>query len=467
MQILKVLGLSIVLVACGHQSRTNKYDMMAENPKLEFDVKTKTLDNGMKILVVENDKLPLVSYYAYFNVGAKHEVPGMTGASHFLEHMMFKGAKKYKQGEFDKMIEGNGGNNNAYTSNDMTVYYENLPSEHIEKIIDIEADRMQHLALNEKAFESEKQVVLEERKMRYENSDRGKLYLEVMSEVFKGTAYGTSVIGSINDIKTVSREQVWEYFKKFYAPNNSFVVIVGDVNANKVLKTMERQFGSIARNENLEEQKQAYIAAKGAFEFNGKFGARRINLHGSNEDPLFMLAFKGVKFGQRQGFVLDILSSLLGEGQSSYLNKHYVYGSRPRLSNIYASNFTLQDAGVFLIGGQLLKNESLASVHRSLYARLKRSCQKGFSQRDLEKVKNQYLVSYFSGLDTNSGIARFLGDRQAYYGDYRYYKSEIDLYNSITLDEVTSACKEFLLPKNSLFVSIWNKHKKESGARNE
>ena len=144
---------------------------------------------ALRLLVVENNKLPIVSYYTFFDVGGRFESreTGTTGATHFLEHMMFKGAKKYKAGEFEKIVEGNGGRGNAYTTFDSTVYYESFPSKVLEKIIDLEADRMGNLTIESKSFESERLVVKEERKMRYENSPMGKLYLSMMQAVFKGT----------------------------------------------------------------------------------------------------------------------------------------------------------------------------------------------------------------------------------------------------------------------------------------
>lgn len=449
----------IMLTGCAVQK--NKKSTKGENDLIHFDVVEKTLDNGMKILVVENEKLPLVSYYTYFDVGGKFETQGLTGASHFLEHMMFKGAKKYPEGVFDQTVEGNGGRNNAFTTSDMTVYYESLPSEHIEKIIDVEADRMQNLALNPKSFESEKHVVLEERKMRYENSDRGKLYMEMMKNVFKGTPYGTPVIGWVKDIENVSRDQVFDYFKRYYAPNNAFVVIVGDVDADKTIKMMEKSFGNIPRSDDLKEKKDEAIQANGNFDFKAKFDGRWEKINGTSTDPMFMLAFKGVKIGPRNAYILDILSSMLGDGESSYLNGQYVLSRRPQLANVYAANYTLQESGVFFVGGQLLKGSNLNTLRKSLYGRITKGCLSSLNERQLQKVKNQYLVSYLSGLDTNEGVARFIGDRQAYYGDYEHYKEEMDVYNSITLGEVKKACDEFLRKENSVFISIWNKHPKD------
>lgn len=426
---------------------------------INFNITKKVFSNGLTAIVVENHKVPVFSYYTYYKVGGKFETDGITGSSHFLEHMMFKGTEKYPAGEFDNIVEGNGGSNNAYTTNDMTVYYENMPSEHFEKIVDLEADRMQNIVLEEKSYNSEKDVVLEERKMRYENSDRGKKYLRTMVEMFKGTPYGTSVIGKIKDIKGVTRKQMREYFKTFYAPNNAVIVIVGDLDTDKAFSSLEEKFGPIPKTENLAKIKSQRLGEKG-FSFKGEYG-RWIKMKGDGPTPSFMLAFQGAKLGSTDGFVLDILTSIIGGGASSYLYGKYVTARKPTLRSIYAANHTLQEAGIVMVGGSLLPKKGLWYTRKSLYKNLKKSCTKAITPRTLQKVKNQYMVSMLSDLDTNAGIARFLGDREVYFGDYNFYKKEMNIYNSISLDQVRAACSKYLVEDKSLFISIWNKHKKE------
>ena len=320
MKLISILIL-VLIVSCSHSKKQTSQEKASVNA-LSFNVKKKTLKNGLKVLLVENHKLPIFTYFTYYEVGGKYEVKGITGATHFLEHMMFKGAKKYGPGMFDKLVEGNGGRNNAYTTNDLTVYYESLPSEHLKTIIDLEADRMENLTLEEGSFESERAVVLEERKMRYENSDRGKLYLNMMKNLFVGTPYGTSVIGDIEDLKSVTRDQIYKYFKQFYTPNNAVIVIVGDIDSDDVMDEIEEKFGKIKGNFSLPETKRKLLAKKG-FDFKGKYN-RTINLKGTSKTPMFYLAFQGIKVGPRDAYVLDILSSVMGDGESSYLSKKYV-----------------------------------------------------------------------------------------------------------------------------------------------
>lgn len=446
-----------LLLGCSHQGANKSEEKTgASVNELSFDVTKKTLKNGLKILVVENHKLPIFTYYTYFEVGGKHETKGITGASHFLEHMMFKGAKKYGYGMFDKLVEGNGGSNNAYTTNDLTVYHENLPSEHLNTIIDLEADRMENLSLLPDSFESERNVVLEERKMRYENSDRGKLYLNLMKNMFVGTPYGTSVIGDIEDLKTVTRDQIYNYFKKFYAPNNAVIVIVGDVDADDVIDEIEEKFSKIPETQDLNKIKQEVLSQKG-FDFKGKYN-RSIKLKGTSKTPMFYLAFQGIKVGPRDAYVLDILSSVLGDGESSYLSKKYVINKKPVLSSVYAANYTMQEAGVFFIGGQLIRSANRNWIKKDLFKKINKACKGDFSEQAVQKIKNQYLVHMISGLETNSGVAKFLGNREVYYKDYNFYKKEMDIYNSVTKQELVAACNKYLKKDKSLFLSIWDKH---------
>lgn len=443
------------LGGCSSTKDQTSVDRGAEG-SIAIDVKKKTLKNGLTVLVVENKKLPIFSYYTYFRVGSKFESPGITGSSHLLEHMMFKGAKKYGEGQFDKLVEGNGGRNNAYTTNDLTVYYESLPSEHFEVIADLEADRMQNLLLAKESFEKERNVVLEERKMRYENSDRGKVYLEMMKAVFKGTPYGSSVIGEIEDLKTVSREEVQKYFKTYYAPNNAVIVIVGSMDAEKVFEVIEDKFKDIKPTENLEKIKTEHLKRLG-FEFEKKF-KKHVKLKGTSPTTMFSLAFKGIKVGEREAFVLDVLSSILGDGESSYLTQKFVTNKKPKLQNIYAANYTLQESGVFFIGGQLLGKVKFKFFEKKLKKELVRSCDNAITERAMKKVINQYLVSMMGDLDTNAGVARFIGDREVYYGSHDFYKKEMQIYKSITVSELERACKKYITVDDAITVSIWNKN---------
>jgi zinc protease len=449
------------LLACS--SPANKVDQaksgISSSPNLidvKIPVEKKVLANGLTILVIPNHKLPIFSYYTFFKVGSKFEGKGITGASHFLEHMMFKGAKKFPEGVFDHYIEANGGNTNAFTTNDQTVYYENLPTMALEKIVEMEADRMENLALNPDSFEKERQVILEERKMRYENSPGGQLYQLMLEEMMKGTPYETSVIGTIPDLKSVSRDQIQEYFKTFYAPNNAIIVVVGDVEPSKTIKLIEKHFASISKSERLTEIK-AKIEKDEMFVAKPTWG-KTFKVKGGSPEPLFSLAYSGDKIGTRRAFVMDLLSNIISEGVGSYLNQKYVSGDKQVLSGIDAANYNLENSGVFFIKGSLLKGKNFDTFIKDLKKTLKKSCTEAITDKNIQKTKNQYLVAAYGELETNDGKAIFLGTRESLFGDYKYYEKEFEIYDSITKDEIVKECKSIFNEDKSVVFSIWEKN---------
>jgi len=209
------------------------------------DIQTFTLDNGMKFLILEDHSIPNANMYFFFRVGSRNEVPGITGLSHFFEHMMFNGAKKYGPKEFDRVMEASGGSNNAYTSEDMTVYTDFFPTSAMPVIFDLAADRIGYLALADSMVKSERGVVLSERSTYLNNSNWFYLNEQVISVAFMAHPYRWSVIGYESDIMNWNREDLQNYFNTYYAPNNVVVVMSGDLNTEQVKKMAQDYFAAI------------------------------------------------------------------------------------------------------------------------------------------------------------------------------------------------------------------------------
>jgi zinc protease len=434
-------------------SSLQKEKNLAESINLEVD--ELKLDNGMTALIVNNSKLPIFSLYFFYKVGGKNEVPGITGASHFLEHMMFKGAKKYGKNTIDFMIEGSGGSTNAYTTNDSTVYYENLPSNELGMILDIEADRMENLSLDADDFNRERSVVLEERKMRYENSPKGQLYQLLMQTLYAGTPYGRPVIGEIPDLQSVTREQIHHYFKRFYAPNNVTLVLVGDVNISKAKEMIQKKFGNIKSSPTVTN---AHGSLKDQdFQVSVK-NLKVVNQKGESPSPIFMMAYPTYKVGHKKGYALDILSSILGSGKSSTLVNEYVFTHKPIATSMYVAHQQLEKSGFLFISGELVRGIKLKEFQRDLESKLKKYCETEVTERNIQKIKNNYLIDLYSGLDTNAGLAQFLGDRQLLFGDWKYYKKELENYEKVSISDVKNLCHETFV-KKSVFVSVWDQNK--------
>lgn len=464
-----ILGLLLFgLISCANkterpvkQKKTVEDFVSPTQTKIELKIPAKkyTFDNGLKLLVVENHKLPIFSYYTFVDVGGRHEGKGTTGATHFLEHMMFKGSKKYGPKVFDTYIEKNGGKTNAYTTFDSTVYYESLPSHALEEIVKMEADRLDNILLIPESVESERAVVFEERKLRYENRPEGKIYLSMMQAVFEKTPYGGSVIGEESDLRALTRENLLSFHKTFYRPNNIVIVIVGDVDSDDVYDLIKKNFGSMKASEDL-VKKKSLMDDESKYAHRGRY-KREIRLHGQNPTPKFMLAYKGEKLGTRNSFVMDILSSVLGDGRSSFFQQKYVYGKYPGLNSISVGNYTLKYNGVFYIMGELRNGHSLNKFKKRIKKDLKSVCEKAINERSLQKTKNQYFVDFFNSAQTNSGVAHMIGMRENFYGDHTYYQKEIEIYNSITVKELKDSCKNVFDGDKSIFLSIWNKHPKK------
>ena len=427
-----------------------------------LNVKKVVLDNGLTILIAPNPKLPIAAYYTLFDVGGRYEVKGTTGATHFLEHMMFKGAKKYGPGEFDTLIERNGGATNAYTTNDATVYYQTIPASFVPQMADLEADRIQHLLLEPIGFESERQVIFEERKMRYENSPDGFLYLMMMKKVFEGTPYGQSVIGDVDDLTALSRDQVMDFFKTYYTPDNAIVAIAGDVDPETLIPILKEKYGAIPKSVGLTELK-AKRDDPANYEWKAKFGAE-YSYYATNPIPKFAVAFKGEKAGTRRAFILDVLAYMLGNGGSSYLAQKYVRNAAPLLSDVSLSSYNLRHSGVFYFNGELMEGGSIDKVKTQFMGDVKNFCKEGLNARTLQKTKNQIMSQAYTQMKSNAGMASTIMMNEKIYHDYSYGTKEMEIYNSVTETEVKNECNNILNKTAPIFISTWDKYPKNPSA---
>lgn len=428
-----------------------------------FNVKKSVLKNGLTVLIAPNPKLPIVSYYTLFDVGGKDEGPGTTGATHFLEHMMFKGAKKYGPGEFDTLIERNGGMTNAFTTNDMTVYYQNIPKDFLPQMIDLEADRLQNLLLEPVSFESERKVIFEERKMRYENSPDGLIYLAMMKKMFEGTPYGQSVIGDEADLKALTRDQMMNFFKTYYVPNNAIVAITGDVDPDAVMKIVREKYEDIPSSTELIELKRKN-EEQALFIPKAKLGTE-YKLYATNPTPKFIVAYPAEKIGTRKAYVMDAVANILASGGSSYLVQKYVKSDDPLLQDIGAANYNLINGGVFYFQGELVEGKTIDALKGQLNDDLLTMCDSSINDRSLQKTKNQILAQGYNQLKTNAGVASTIVRNQKWHDDYNYGLKEMEIYNSLTTSEVLSTCKELLEGKPSIFLSVWDKYPKNPGTK--
>ena len=460
-----IFAISLLSTSCSTLTQAKNKLIAKKATSSALNVKKTVLDNGLTVLIASNPKLPIASYYTLFDVGGRYETKGTTGATHFLEHMMFKGAKKYGPGEFDTLIEKNGGMTNAYTTNDSTVYYQNIPSNFVEKMIDLEADRLQYLLLEPVSFESERNVIFEERKMRYENSPDGFIYLMMMKKIFEGTPYGQSVIGDVEDLKSLNRDQVMNFFKTFYAPDNAVIAIAGDVDAEKLLPIINEKYGNIKKSEHLKKLKKERDEEKNYIS-KAKLGVD-YEYYSTNPVPKFMVAYPGEKLGTRRAFVMDVLAYMLGNGGSSLLTQKYVKNAKPTLSEISLSNYNLVHSGVFYFSGELMEGVDYNQFKTLFKEDIKSFCKDGIDARTLQKTKNQIMSTAYQQMKTNAGLASMIMLNEKLYGDYNYGVKELEIYNSVTETEVKKECENILNKASPIVITTWNKFPKPKIAENK
>ena len=393
-----------------------------------------SLPNGLKIRLVPNSSVPTCSYYTFFKVGARNERPGITGISHLFEHMMFNGAKKYGPGMFDKVLESNGGSSNAYTSNDLTVYYEDFMAEALETVIDLESDRMKSLAVTPKMLKSERQVVIEERRLRVDNEIAGMMDEELGALVYKAHPYRWPVIGWMGDIENIKREDCLEYFRTYYAPNNATVYIAGDFDPKQALALIKKYYGAIKAGPGTPPVLDAEPEQK---------GERRAEVHHPAQAHSLMIAWRGPKGDDRDTFVLDVVQYALSVGQSSRLTRRLVFDLEVAVG--VSVDWTWRfDPGTFTVGLELKPGGTPAEAENALYAELERLGKDGLEARELEKAKNNLAATLMRELTTNSGRAHALGTYEMMLGDWRRGLALPSAYEGITSDDVKRVVQKYL-----------------------
>ena len=402
------------------------------------DVNSFTLDNGMKIMVLEDHSIPNANMYLFWKVGSRNEVPGITGISHFFEHMMFNGSKKYGPKMFDRTMEAAGGANNAYTTEDLTVYTDWFPANALETIFDLEADRIAHLDIDPKMVESERGVVASERTTGLENSNWRALSGPVKGVAFLAHPYSWSVIGHESDINAWTLDDLVKYHKTYYAPNNAVVVIAGDVQLDNVKKLAKKYFEPIPA--------QAPPAKVRTVEPEQK-GERRVFVEkASVSTPNVMLAYHIPNAKSPDYYALDILSSILSDGKSSRLYKGLVNTQIAIAAETYMP--TAFDPNLFYVYGIASPKVSEHKVEKALIDQINLIAEKGVTQEELEKVKNIKLMDFYRTMETINGKANTIGTYELYFGDYKKLFDAPKLYSQVTPADIQRVAKTYLKKSN-------------------
>src|SRR5438105_2356439 len=375
----------------------------AEAAPPALDVTEATLDNGLRVLVLEDHRSPVISVQVWYRVGSRNERPGATGLAHFLEHMMFKGTPTHGKGEFARMVEQNGGQDNAFTTQDVTSYYVNIAADRVDMILGLEADRMRHLLLDPKEIDSERQVVMEERRTRTEDDPDGYLSEEFLAAAYKAHPYGWPVIGWMEDIARITPAELRAFYDRYYQPTNALLVIVGDVDARRIVGRVREVFGKILRAPAPPPMRAVEPPQP---------GERRVLVRKADaRSPIVYIGFHVPNHRSGDGPALELLSSILQDGRASRLYRRLVYERRVALNVAGDYSYLSLDPNLFWFSGTPLPGQTPEALEQGIMDEIERVKSEPVPEEEVERAKNQIEAGFIWRLDSihsrASTLARF------------------------------------------------------------
>jgi len=435
-----ILFVVLSVVATGCKSKSEVLGIHLGS--LEMDVRA--LSNGMKVILVEDHLVPYVSYQTWFRVGSVDEQPGITGISHLFEHLMFKGTLKYGPKEFFEQLEAQGAVVNAFTTRDYTVYYENFIPSLINKVIEMESDRMAHLKLTEEIFDNERRVVLEERRLRVENTPAGKVDEALWALAFRDHPYQWPVIGYPQDLLRLKLSEVMAYFKEYYQPANAALVVVGDFNSDQIFEEIRKNYEKIqSRSRRVRE---VPVERKQNEE-------RRLVLRDFVASEEFAQAYHITSAKDEDSYALDVLANILFAGTSSRANRLLV-DEKNKVVGITGMAFTPTYPGLFLVNGTM-KNGIAASEAEKLLDEVILEIQKnGVTQDEINAAVRQLTVMMVDGLKTPYGLGILMGTVETVFGDPARYQKDLEKYLRVTQEDVKRVAQKYLIPNNRTVVIL-------------
>ncbi len=416
----------------------------SKSAAIKLDVTVEHLDNGLKVILLEDHSVPVISYQTFFRVGARNERPGITGISHFMEHMMFNGTEKYGPQEFDRVLEANGGYSNAFTSKNMTAYYEDFASDVLELIVDLDSDRLKSLALDPQYVVSELGVVKEERRLGIDNSVEGMLYEELYALAYKAHPYSWPVIGWMSDLESMDRDDCVEYFRTYYAPNNAVLIVAGDFDSAEAMKLIHEYYDDIPSQEVSSDVRTIEPE---------QFGERRAEVHKSAELPQIMIGYHGTSAASDDIYALDVLESILTGGQSSRLYRKLVrdLGIAIRVESSFGWNI---DPGLIYFDVKMKPGEDTVKGEEAIYSELEAIAAEGVEEEELERAKNMLEADFIRSMQTVNRKARKIGTYEVYFGDFRGIPEVPGKYRAVTNDDIKRVAGEYFDRKNRNVVTL-------------
>ena len=409
-----------------------------------LNIQSHQLANGLKILVQEDPSIPNIAFYTFYKVGSRNEHEGITGLSHFFEHMMFNGAKKYGKGEFDHAMEAAGGENNAYTSNDLTVYQDWVPASALELIFDLEADRIQYLAFEPPVVESERQVVYSERRLSVDNNNYGLLDEQLQAAAFQAHPYHWPVVGWPSDIEKWTIDDLKTYHAMAYSPTNATIVVVGGVKAADVFALADKYLAPIPAHDPPPPVRTVEPV---------QLGERRVVVHKFAQLPLLEIGYHVPNAVSPDYYALDLLQTILSTGESSRLYRSLV--DQQQLALSVGIDFGPRfDPTLFTFSAQPRAGVAPEKVEAAIYAEIDKLKSTPVSDHELQKARNLAIANFYSSMRSINRRANTIGDYQVLFGDWRKIENVESDYNKVTATDIQRVAKQYFGENNRTVATL-------------
>ncbi|EPR69884.1 M16 family metallopeptidase [Cyclobacterium qasimii] len=401
----------------------------------KIDFREFTLDNGLKVIMHKDSKTPIVVTSVMYHVGSKNEDPKRTGFAHFFEHLLFEGSENIERGEYTDLVEGNGGALNAFTSNDITYYYELMPSNYLELSLYLESERMLHAKIDEIGLETQREVVKEEKRQRYDNQPYGTILPETLVRAYSEHPYQWAPIGSLDHLNAASLEEFMQFYKDFYVPNNAILTIAGDIDYSQTEEWVREYFTEIPQGKKaiyrpdiVEPKKETEI---------------RDIIYDNIQIPAIIQAYNLPPKNHPDAYAMEMLSTYLTGGKSSLMTKELVDKQQKALV-VAAIPLDLEDGGIFIMYGIANMGIAPEDLEKEIDILIKQVQEEGISDQDFQKLQNIIENNLVSKNSSIEGIAQNLAEASLFYGDTDYINRELEVYRKVSKEDIQRVAKEYL-----------------------
>ncbi|MCU7843971.1 MAG: insulinase family protein [Candidatus Thiodiazotropha sp. (ex Monitilora ramsayi)] len=411
--------------------------------QVQAEVVEHQLDNGMKVFVKPDRRAPIAVSQVWYKVGSSYEHGGITGVSHVLEHMMFKGTNNLEPGEFSRIIAANGGDENAFTGRDYTAYFQTMSSDRIEVSFRLEADRMRNIKLQQEEFLKEVEVVKEERRMRTEDKPTSLTYEQFLTGAYEASPYRIPVIGWMADLDAMELEDLQSWYRMWYAPNNATLVVVGDVDPAHVIRLAEKHFGPLKPERISRPKPRTEPQQKGIKRFTVKAPARQ---------PYLIMGYKTPVIGTAaeswEPYALEMLAYVLDGGSSARLTSHLIRGSKLAASADASYNAFSRLSSMLVMDAVPTPGKPIEQIEAALLGEIERFKTERVSDREMERVRNQIIASKVFEKDSVFYQAMLIGQLETIGLDWRLSEQYVDNLKQVTPEQIQAVAKKYLVEDN-------------------